>query len=148
MTIEQRTGCFIKRGITTNGILVDDAWVELFKAHDISVTVSLDGPEEINDKYRIDFKGRGTLAQTLKDWCLRTTGFDPGLISVCNPGTDPEKVLAFVVNELGNQAIRHPAAGCDARRQPAADRRVFHQTVRRLVRQIRRARRASTRSTP
>ena len=25
----------------------------------------------------------------------------PGLISVCNPGTDPEKVLAFVVDELG-----------------------------------------------
>jgi uncharacterized protein len=100
--IEASTGCVIARGITTNGILIDDEWVELLKTHDISVTVSIDGPEEINDRYRIDFKGRGSLAQTLQGLeCLRKGGVEPGLISVCNPGTDPEKVLAFVVNELG-----------------------------------------------
>ena len=32
---------------------------------------------------------------------LRAAGLEPGLISVCNPGTDPERVLAFVVDELG-----------------------------------------------
>lgn len=56
--IEQRTGCVIKRGVTTNGILVDEEWVELFKTHDVDVTVSLDGPADINDKYRVDFKGQ------------------------------------------------------------------------------------------
>ena len=100
--VEERTGCMIKRGVTTNAILVDDEWIGLFKEHDISVTVSLDGPAEINDKFRVDFKGRGTLAQTLEGLALlRAAGLDPGLISVCNPGTDPEKVLDFVVNELG-----------------------------------------------
>ena len=44
--IEQRTGCVIKRGVTTNGILVDEEWVELFKTHDVDVTVSLDGPAD------------------------------------------------------------------------------------------------------
>src|ERR1700733_12308796 len=87
--IERRTGCVIKRGVTTNGILVDDEWIELFKAYDIGVSISLDGPAEINDKYRVDFKGRGTLAQTLEGLALlRAAGLDPGLISVCNPGTD------------------------------------------------------------
>jgi uncharacterized protein len=100
--IEQRTGCVIARGVTTNGILIDEKWVELFKTHDVSVTVSLDGPPEINDKYRIDFKGRGTLAQTLEGIaCLRAGGLEPGLISVCNPATDPERVLDYVVNDLG-----------------------------------------------
>lgn len=100
--IEERTGCAIKRGVTTNAILVDDEWIALFKEHDISVSVSLDGPAEINDRYRVDFKGRGTLQDTLQGLDrLRTAGLDPGLISVCNPGTDPEKVLDFVVNELG-----------------------------------------------
>jgi uncharacterized protein len=100
--IEHRTGCRIKRGVTTNAILVDEQWASLFKAHDVSVTVSLDGPPEINDRYRVDSKGRGTLAATLRgiDW-LRAAGIDPGLISVCNPGTDPERVLAYVVDELG-----------------------------------------------
>src|ERR1700752_283095 len=39
--IEERTGCMIKRGVTTNGILVDEQWIELFKKHDVNVTVSL-----------------------------------------------------------------------------------------------------------
>lgn len=100
--IEERTGCAIQRGLTSNGILIDEAWVRLFKEHDVVVTVSLDGPAEINDKYRVDFKGKGTLAGTLKGIdCLRDGGIEPGLISVCNPATDPEKVLAFVVDELG-----------------------------------------------
>lgn len=100
--IEDRTGCAIQRGVTSNGILIDEAWVRLFKEHDVVVTVSLDGPAEINDKYRVDFKGKGTLAGTLKGIdCLRDGGIEPGLISVCNPATDPEKVLAFVVDELG-----------------------------------------------
>ncbi len=100
--IETRTGCAIKRGVTTNAILVDDEWIELFKTHDVNVTVSLDGPAEINDKFRVDFKGRGTLQETLKGLeSLRAAGLEPGLISVCNPGTDPEKVLDFVVGELG-----------------------------------------------
>jgi hypothetical protein len=74
----------------------------LFKTHDVDVTVSLDGPADINDKYRVDFKGRGTLAQTLQGLeRLRAAGLEPGLISVCNPGTDPERVLAFVADELG-----------------------------------------------
>ncbi len=100
--IAERTGCYIKCGVTTNAILVDDEWIELFKAHDVDVSVSLDGPAEINDKYRVDFKGRGTLAQTLEGLTrLRAADLAPGLISVCNPGTDPEQVLAFVADELG-----------------------------------------------
>ena len=100
--IEERTGCMIKRGVTTNAILVDKEWIELFRKHDVSVTVSLDGPAEINDKFRVGFKGEGTLAQTLEGLkMLQAADLDPGLISVCNPGTDPEKVLSFVVDELG-----------------------------------------------
>ncbi len=100
--IARRTDCRIERCVTTNAILIDEEWANLLKAEDISVTVSLDGPPEINDKYRVDFKGRGTLADTLRGLaCLRAVGIDPGLISVCNPATDPERVVAFVVEELG-----------------------------------------------
>jgi uncharacterized protein len=100
--IEFRTGCRIERGVTTNAILVDEEWANLFRTNGVQVTVSLDGPPEINDKYRVDFKGRGTIAATLRGIdCLRAAGIDPGLISVCNPSTDPERVLAYVVEELG-----------------------------------------------
>jgi uncharacterized protein len=100
--IQSRTDCRIARGVTTNAILIDEGWADLLKAHDVSVTVSLDGPPDINDKHRVDFKGRGTLAGTLRGIeFLRAAGIEPGLISVCNPGTDPQRVLEYVVNELG-----------------------------------------------
>ena len=100
--IERRTGCKIERGLTTNAILIDEEWISLFKAHDVSVTISLDGPPEINDKQRVDFKGRGTLAATLRGLdCLHAAGIEPGLISVCNPSTDPERIVAYIVEELG-----------------------------------------------
>jgi uncharacterized protein len=100
--IERRTGCKIERGLTTNAILIDEEWTSLFKAHDVNVTVSLDGPPEINDKQRVDFKGRGTLAATLRGLdCLRAAGIEPGLISVCNPSTDPKRIVAYIVEELG-----------------------------------------------
>jgi uncharacterized protein len=100
--VERRTGCKIERGLTTNAILIDEEWISLFKAHDVSVTISLDGPPEINDKQRVDFKGRGTLAATLRGLdCLHAAGIEPGLISVCNPSTDPERIVAYIVEELG-----------------------------------------------
>jgi uncharacterized protein len=100
--IERRTGCKIERGLTTNAILIDEEWIGLFKAHDVGVTISLDGPPEINDKQRVDFKGRGTLAATLRGLdCLRAACIEPGLISVCNPSTDPERIVSYIVEELG-----------------------------------------------
>jgi uncharacterized protein len=100
--IERRTGCKIERGLTTNAILIDEEWIGLFKAHDVGVTISLDGPPEINDKQRVDFKGRGTLAATLRGLdCLHAAGIEPGLISVCNPSTDPERIVSYIVEELG-----------------------------------------------
>lgn len=104
--IEKRTKCFIHRGVTTNAILVDAEWVEIFKTHGVVVSVSLDGPAEIHDQVRLDFKGRGTHAETLRGLkLLRDADLEPGLISVANPKTDPAKVLAYIVDELGITAF-------------------------------------------
>jgi uncharacterized protein len=100
--IEMRTHCMIHRGVTTNAILIDAEWVEIFKNFEVLVSVSLDGPPEIHDQVRLDFKGKGTHAQTLRGLnLLRESEVEPGLISVANPKTDPAKVLAYVVDELG-----------------------------------------------
>jgi len=46
--------------ITTNGSLINDENIQYFLDHDISITISLDGPKEINDKNRVFADGTGT----------------------------------------------------------------------------------------
>ena len=100
--IEERTGCLIERGVCTNAILIDKEWAEIFVEYEIGISVSVDGPPDIHDANRIDFKGKGTHADTIRGIeHLRAAGIEPGLISVCNPATDPERIIAYVVDELG-----------------------------------------------
>lgn len=100
--IEERTGATIERGVSTNAMLIDPEYADILAKYGVTVSVSIDGPPEIHDSYRIDFKGKGTHAQTLQGIeNLRKAGIEPGIISVCNPATDPEKLVDYVVNELG-----------------------------------------------
>jgi uncharacterized protein len=46
--------------ITTNGTLLSGDICEFLVAHDVTITVSLDGPKELHDRYRRDIAGRGT----------------------------------------------------------------------------------------
>lgn len=102
LAVEERTGCEISRGVCSNGILIDEEWTEIFKKYGVDVSISLDGPAEIHDKYRVGLKGETTHAQTLKGIeTARAAGIEPGLIVVCNPASDPVKILSYVVNELG-----------------------------------------------
>lgn len=102
LDIEEKTGCVIERGVCTNGILIDQEWTDIFKKYDVGVSVSVDGPADIHDANRVDFKGRGTHADVLTGIAeLRKAGLEPGVISVCNPATDPERILSYIVDDLG-----------------------------------------------
>lgn len=52
-------------GITTNGTLITDEIIEFFKKNDIIPVISFDGPQEIQDKYRLFKNGKGTYNFTL-----------------------------------------------------------------------------------
>lgn len=102
LDIEARTGCRIERGVCTNAMLIDEKWAGILRDYGVDVSVSIDGPPDIHDRYRIDFKGQGTHAETLRGiGLLRDAGLEPGIIVVCNPATDPERVISYVVDELG-----------------------------------------------
>src|ERR1700722_8965608 len=47
-----RTGCEIPIAVTTNGVLIDNEWLNCFEACNISVAISLDGPAHIHDVHR------------------------------------------------------------------------------------------------
>ena len=44
--------------LQTNGVLLDKHWCQLFQRYNLLIGVSLDGPEEVNDLYRVNKGGR------------------------------------------------------------------------------------------
>ena len=50
----------ISNALQTNGILIDDQWVDFLKQYSFLVGLSLDGPKHIHDRYRINHAGAGS----------------------------------------------------------------------------------------
>ena len=55
----------IRNSLQTNGMRLDDDWCAFFKDNGFLVGISLDGPQEIHDRYRKDRKGRGTFERVM-----------------------------------------------------------------------------------
>lgn len=59
-------GLTVSSSIQTNGLLVDGRWAEFFARNHFLVGLSLDGPKEVHDRYRVDQEGRGTYNRVLR----------------------------------------------------------------------------------
>jgi uncharacterized protein len=122
--VQLSTGCKISYSITTNGVLINDAWAKLFKRYNVTIAVSIDGPEDIHDIYRKDFKNKGSYKQVVEGFeKLKRYNLTPGIIAVCNPKTDPIRVLEHFVNVLGVKhfTILLPDANYDSRVESVAN---------------------------
>lgn len=54
--------------IQTNGVLIDDEWAKFFKENNYLVGLSVDGPKEIHDEFRVRKDGKGTFDQVMRGW--------------------------------------------------------------------------------
>ncbi len=94
-------------GLQTNGLLVRDAWIDLFERHQISVGLSLDGPVATNDLHRLVLMGRSSYHRTVAGLRLLQAAAregrisDPGVLSVINPEADGAAVYRHFVHDLG-----------------------------------------------
>jgi uncharacterized protein len=52
----------------TNGVLLDDAWCAFLKEHNFLIGLSVDGPQELHDVYRLNKGGQGTFRQVMRGW--------------------------------------------------------------------------------
>jgi uncharacterized protein len=78
----------IGHSVQTNGVLLTDSWMALFKRWDFRVGVSIDGPALIHDAHRKTRKGNGTLAAVERRLGLfGEHGLDFDVISVITPVT-------------------------------------------------------------
>lgn len=61
-----RPGQTVEYTFQTNGLLIDEDWCEFFKQHDVLVGLSVDGPRELHDRYRVDRRGHGTFGLVMR----------------------------------------------------------------------------------
>jgi len=58
-------GQVVTNALQTNGILLDDNWCKFLSDANFLVGISIDGPKEYHDHYRLDFKGNGTFDKVM-----------------------------------------------------------------------------------
>jgi uncharacterized protein len=59
------SGQVIGNSIQTNGILIDDNWAQFLAENSFLVGLSLDGPEDVHDRYRRTPAGKGTFNKVM-----------------------------------------------------------------------------------
>jgi uncharacterized protein len=88
--------------IQTNGTILSDTWLDLFREHGVRIGVSIDGNRQANDRYRLSRRGKSTFSQT-EDFIKRTVAWAegnprliPATISVIDPRNDYKEVYAYL----------------------------------------------------
>jgi len=99
----RRPGQAVEHTFQTNGILLDDEWCAFFKEHHVLVGLSVDGPRELHDAYRVDRGGRGTFDRVIAAWrLLQQHDVDVNILCTVNAAnqTHGRDVYRFFRDEL------------------------------------------------
>jgi uncharacterized protein len=104
-----RAGQKVLNDLQTNGTLLDEAWAKFLKQNGFLVGLSIDGPRELHDKYRLDKGGRPTFD---KVWAasrlLRRHKVEFNALACINRAnaSRPLEVYRFLVDEFGAAKIQ------------------------------------------
>jgi uncharacterized protein len=99
----RRADQIVQHTFQTNGILLDDEWCAFFKEHNFLVGLSVDGPRELHDTYRVDRRGRGTFDRVMQGWrALRQHGVEFNILCTVNAANQNHgrRVYRFFRDEM------------------------------------------------
>ncbi len=91
-------GKTVHNSLQTNGLKLNDRWCEFLKQHGFLVGLSLDGPADLHNRYRVDRQGRGTHDRVMEAMaCLKRNGVEfNALVCVNRTNADhPQRVYGF-----------------------------------------------------
>ncbi len=100
----------LELALQTNGILIDEEWITLFEKHHVHASISIDGPQHINDRHRLDRKGKSTYQGTINGlrllqeaWRQGRLPGEPGILSVANANANGAEIYHHFANVLACQ---------------------------------------------
>ncbi len=98
-------GKTITNSLQTNGVLLNDDWCALFREYDFLIGLSVDGPEDLHDAYRVNKGGRGTFKQVMRGLeSLKKHQVEFNTLTVLHRGNadDPLRVYRFL-KDIGSR---------------------------------------------
>ena len=95
--------------IQTNGTLLDEEWAAFFKDNDFLVGISIDGPRELHDTYRVNKGGKGSFDQVMHGLSfLNDAGVEWNALTTVHAanGDRGREVYRFLRDECGARFIQ------------------------------------------
>jgi uncharacterized protein len=105
----RRPGSTIEHTIQTNGTELTAEWCDFFRDHRFLVGLSLDGPREMHDLYRVDKGGRPTFDKVMRAARLmQSHGVEFNILTTVHAGNadHPLEVYRFLRDDVGTKFIQ------------------------------------------
>lgn len=105
----KKTGQKMIYTLQTNGTLLDNEWCKFLKEHNFLIGLSIDGPQEIHDVYRVDKNGNGTFQRVMQAWeLLKKHDVDVNIMCAVHAGNELRglEVYRFFRDTLGATFIQ------------------------------------------
>lgn len=95
--------------LQTNGVLLTDAVIDVLVRHDVGVSVSIDGPQAVHDRFRLDHRAKGSFDRVRAGIARLVARPDArpllaGVLAVIDPESDPAEVYA-ALKETGAPSL-------------------------------------------
>jgi uncharacterized protein len=105
----QKPGTRVLNTIQTNGVLINAEWCRFFRENNFLVGLSLDGPREMHDAYRLNKGGKGTFDEVVRAARLmQEHRVDFNILTTVHKANadHPLEVYRFFRDDLGAQFIQ------------------------------------------
>ncbi|RXA21959.1 anaerobic sulfatase maturase [Methanosarcina sp. MSH10X1] len=105
----RKPGMTFENTMQTNGTLLDNEWCRFFKENGFLIGISIDGPRELHDAYRVDKKGEGTFDRVMRGLrLLQKHGVEYNVLTTVNRvnADYPLEVYRFLRDEAGTDWIQ------------------------------------------
>ena len=105
----RRPGQQVELTMQTNGTLIDDEWAEFLAERDFLVGISIDGPRELHDAYRVDKGGKPTFDRVMAGLDrLKAHGVRWNVLTTVHRANEDHglEVYRFLRDDLGAEFIQ------------------------------------------